>query len=66
MGTELLPYKGISILLGYALVPFFQLLTSNYLTPHEYLVVISFTSVITLGCAIKLYAIVTEDKKMHK
>lgn len=34
MGTELLPFKGVAILVGYLMVPFFQILTSNYLTPH--------------------------------
>jgi MFS family permease len=63
MGTELLPFKGISILLGYILVPLLQLATSDILTPHEYLIVISFASVVTLGCAIRLYTRVIEDEK---
>lgn len=34
LGTELLPFKGVSILIGYILVPFLQLLTSSYMNPR--------------------------------
>jgi hypothetical protein len=55
LGTELLPMKGIAIILGYVLVPLFEVLTSKFLDPHQYLICISFLSIITLIAAIKLY-----------
>ena len=54
LGTELLPLKGVAIILGYILVPLFQIATAKFLNPHQYLVCISFFSVITLLCAIRL------------
>lgn len=54
-GTELLPYKGVAILAGYIVVPFFQLLTAHYLNPQQYLICLSFASLVTLACSIKLF-----------
>lgn len=51
----MLPFKGIAILLGYLIVPFFQIVTSSQLTPRDYLILISLTSIVTLGSAIRLY-----------
>lgn len=62
VGTQMLPFKGISILLGYLVVPLFQIITSNKLTPHDYLILISFTSVITLVSSIRLYYLEVTSK----
>lgn len=54
VGSDLLPLKGVAIILGYILVPLLQIATSKYLSPHQYLICLSFFSVITLVCAIRL------------
>jgi hypothetical protein len=63
LGTELLPFKGAALLLGYVMVPCFQLLTANFLTPHGYLIAISFASIATLGCSVRLYLLTNKLKK---
>lgn len=57
LGTALLPLKGVAIILGYMLIPIFQLATAKYLDPHELLIFISGFSLVTLGCAIRLNVI---------
>lgn len=54
LGTDLLPLKGVAIILGYILVPMLQIATAKYLSPHQYLICISGFSLITLICAIRL------------
>jgi hypothetical protein len=63
LGTELLPLKGVAIILGYVIVPALQIATSKYLDPHEYLIFLSLFSVITLACAIRLYMIKCKEDK---
>lgn len=55
LGTELLPLKGVAIILGYIFVPLLQIATARFLSPHQYLICISFLSVITVCCAVRLY-----------
>ena len=64
VGTELLPFKGIAILIGYLIVPFFQLISSSFLSPRDYLVCISFASIITLFSSVRLYYIHHKCKKL--
>lgn len=62
LGTQLLPLKGVAIIIGYILVPLFQILLAKYLNPHEYLVFVSFFSLITLIAALRLYCISSSNK----
>jgi hypothetical protein len=57
LGTDLLPLKGVAIILGYIIVPMLQIATAKYLTPHQYLVCISLFSIITVICAFRLQII---------
>lgn len=57
VGTELLPYKGVAILAGFILVPLLQVILSPFFTPHQYLVILSSFSLLTLGMGVRLYQI---------
>ena len=63
VGTELLPFKGIAILVGYLIVPFFQLISASFLNPRGYLICISFASIVTLISSIRLYYIQRKKRK---
>lgn len=49
--------------MGYVIVPLFQILTASILTPRQYLICISFLSIITMICGIRLYWICEVLKK---
>lgn len=54
-GTELLPFKGIAMLLGFIIVPIGQLILESWISAHEYLIVLSCLSIVTLIMSIVLY-----------
>ena len=55
MATKLLPYKGISIYLGYGFTPLMYLLLSGLITPHQYLIFLWVFSLLVVFLALKLY-----------
>lgn len=55
IGTELLPYKGVSVLLGYILAPLVYICLSSYITPFEYLQVLSVCTIPSVYYSYKLY-----------
>lgn len=54
-GTELLPLKGSSMLLTFAVVPVIQILTKEILTPLELLKIFSIVNVLGIIPAIMLW-----------
>ena len=54
-GTMLLPYKGLSIYLGYASAPLLYLILSSQLSPHSYLKFLWILSIIVLILALRFY-----------
>ena len=55
MATQLLPYKGISIYLGYGFAPLMYLILSGMLSPHQYLMFLWIFSLVVCGLAFRFY-----------
>ena len=55
MATELIPYKGFSVILNYITVPLYQLLLGSFLPYRGILIFFTFMSLIAMGIAYYFY-----------
>lgn len=53
--TELLPYKGLSVFIGFLFAPLGYLILNSMMDPFQYLFLLSFYSLISVFLAFNLY-----------